>query len=290
VSINVLDTATGPPETVTAPARPTTKDARPSPRAPRPAARLLRGTRRVSGLVAVLALWQLGASRGLLGSTTPSPGQVVAEGWRMLGSGELVGNLGVSLTRVLKGLAIGLPIGLALGLLSGLVRLGEDVVDAPVQAVRMLPHLALVPLFIIWFGIGETSKILLIAIGVIFPLYINVFHGIRAVDERLVESARSCGLGRVGLIRKVVLPGALPQILVGLRQSLGIAWLSLVVAEQSATSSGIGYLINQAVQFMRTDAVFVVLVVYALLGVGTDLIVRGVERRALAWRRGLVAR
>jgi sulfonate transport system permease protein len=250
----------------------------------------LRRLRRVSGLVAVLVCWQVGASRGLLGSTTPTPAQVLTEAARLLGSGELLGNLGVSLVRVLKGLAIGLSIGLVFGLFAGLARLGEDILDAPVQAVRMLPHLALVPLFIIWFGIGETSKISLIAIGVIFPLYINVFHGIRGVDERLVESAKSCGLGRLDLIRKVVLPGALPQILVGLRQSLGIAWLSLVVAEQSATSSGIGYLINQATQFMRTDTVFVVLMVYALLGLGTDLLVRAVERRALAWRRGLVAR
>jgi sulfonate transport system permease protein len=287
MSVDVLHPPAGPSGSAP-PSSPPVKA--PAPNPARKAAGALRRLRRVSGLFAVLILWQLGASRGLLGSTTPTPAQVVAEAIRLLGSGELLSNLAVSLVRVLKGLAIGLSIGLVFGLVAGLARLGEDIIDAPVQAVRMLPHLALVPLFIIWFGIGETSKISLIAIGVIFPLYINVFHGIRGVDERLVEAARSCGLGRVGLIRKVVLPGALPQILVGLRQSLGIAWLSLVVAEQSATSSGIGYLINQATQFMRTDTVFVVLVVYALLGLGTDLLVRIVERRALSWRSGLVAR
>jgi sulfonate transport system permease protein len=287
MSVDVLDPLAG----SSGPAAPSSSSVKTSaPKLAPRAAGALRRLRKVSGLFAVLVLWQLGASRGLLGSTTPTPAQVLTEAIRLLQSGELLGNLGVSLIRVLKGLAIGLSIGLVLGLFAGLARLGEDIIDAPVQAVRMLPHLALVPLFIIWFGIGETSKISLIAIGVIFPLYINVFHGIRGVDERLVESARSCGLGRLGLIRKVVLPGALPQILVGLRQSLGIAWLSLVVAEQSATSSGIGYLINQATQFMRTDTVFVVLVVYALLGLGTDLLVRTVERRALSWRRGLVAR
>ncbi|MCW2888377.1 MAG: sulfonate transport system permease protein [Streptosporangiaceae bacterium] len=287
MSIDVLDPTAG----SSRPAAPSPSPVRSSvPKHARKAAGALRRLRRVSGLLAVLVCWQLGASRGLLGSTTPTPAQVLTEAVRLLGSGELLGNLAVSLVRVLKGLAIGLSIGLVFGLFAGLARLGEDIIDAPVQAVRMLPHLALVPLFIIWFGIGETSKVSLIAIGVIFPLYINVFHGIRGVDERLVESAKSCGLGRLQLIRKVVLPGALPQILVGLRQSLGIAWLSLVVAEQSATSSGIGYLINQATQFMRTDTVFVVLVVYALLGLGTDLLVRAVEHRALSWRRGLVAR
>lgn len=251
---------------------------------------LLRRARKASGLVAVLALWEIGARAGWLGGTTPPLSDVAVRGWEMLSSGELPENLGVSLVRVLKGLAIGLPAGLALGLLAGLFRIGEDIVDAPVQALRMLPHLALVPLFIIWFGIGETSKVGLIAVGAVFPLYINVFHGIRGVDERLVESARTCGLGRFDLVRKVVLPGALPQILVGLRLSLGVAWLTLVVVEQSATATGIGFVINQATQFLQMDTVFLVLVVYALLGVSTDLLVRLIERRALAWRRGLVAR
>ncbi|MER6816168.1 ABC transporter permease [Spirillospora sp. NPDC000708] len=273
------------------------RSALPGPAAPTAAGRsgalalsLLRRARKAGGLVAVLVLWEAGARAGWLGSTTPPVSDVAARGWEMASSGELFTNLGVSLLRVLKGLAIGLPLGLVLGLLSGLFRISEDVIDAPVQAVRMLPHLALVPLFIIWFGIGETSKVGLIAVGVVFPLYINVFHGIRGVDERLVESARTCGLGRLGLVRKVVLPGALPQILVGLRLSLGVAWLTLVVVEQSATASGIGFLINQATQFMQMDTVFVVLVLYALLGVSTDLLVRLIERRALAWRKGLVAR
>ncbi len=242
--------------------------------------------RRVTGLVAVLVLWQVGATFGWLGSTTPSPAEVVRAAGELIGNGDLAHHLGVSLTRVAKGLAIGLSIGLVLGLAAGLLRLAEDLVDAPIQALRMLPHLALVPIFIIWFGIGETSKIALIAIGPIFPLYLNVLHGIRGVDERIVESARSCGVGRFGLIRRVILPGALPQILVGLRQALGIGWLTLVVAEQTATTSGIGFLMNDAREFLRTDVIFVVLVLYALLGLATDLSVRIVERRALAWRRG----
>jgi sulfonate transport system permease protein len=242
--------------------------------------------RRVTGLVAVFVLWQVGANLGWLGTTTPSPTDVVNAARELIASGELAHHLGVSLARVAKGLAIGLTVGLLLGLAAGLLRLAEDLVDAPIQSLRMLPHLALVPIFIIWFGIGETSKIALIAIGPIFQLYLNVLHGIRGVDDRIVESARSCGVGRLGLIFRVILPGALPQILVGLRQALGLGWLSLVVAEQTATTSGVGFLMNDAREFLRTDVIFVVLVIYALLGLATDLFVRLIERRALAWRRG----
>ncbi|GGN75074.1 ABC transporter permease [Actinoplanes lobatus] len=259
------------------------------PTAPPPWRRIaaaLTPARRLTGLIVVLALWQIGSTSGWLGSTTPTPAEVFAAAKELIGSGELAHHLGVSLTRVAKGLAIGLSAGLLLGLAAGLLRLAEDVVDAPIQALRMLPHLALVPIFIIWFGIGESAKVALIAIGPIFPLYLNVLHGIRGVDERLVESARSCGVGRFGLIRRVILPGALPQILVGLRQALGIGWLSLVVAEQTATTSGVGFLMNDAREFLRTDVIFVVLVLYALLGLATDQFVRLIERRALAWRRG----
>jgi sulfonate transport system permease protein len=246
--------------------------------------------RRFAGLAVLLVAWQVCAAQGMLGAATPPPSQVLATGVELIRSGELPVHLLASLERVAKGLALGLSAGLVLGLAAGLFRLAEDVIDAPLQALRMLPHLALVPVFIIWFGIGETAKVALITIGPIFPLYINVFHGIRGVDERLVEAARTCGVTGPALVRKVILPGALPQILVGLRQSLGIGWLSLVVAEMTATTSGIGFLVTDAKEFLRTDVVFVVLVVYALLGLATDLLVRAIERKALAWRRGLVAR
>ncbi|GAA3933170.1 ABC transporter permease [Actinoplanes auranticolor] len=261
-------------------------DAPPAPARWRRAARRLTPARKATGLLTVLLLWQVGAGAGWLGTTTPSPTDVITAARELIASGELAHHLGVSLTRVAKGLAIGLSAGLLLGLAAGLLRLAEDLVDGPLQSLRMLPHLALVPIFIIWFGIGETSKIALIAIGPIFPLYLNVLHGIRGVDERLVESARSCGVGRPGLILRVILPGALPQILVGLRQALGLGWLSLVVAEQTATTAGVGFLMNDAREFLRTDVIFVVLVIYALLGLATDLFVRLIERRALAWRRG----
>ncbi len=270
----------------------TTSGAAALPHAPRIAARLqahgTRLTRFVSPLVLVL-LWQAASMAGLLSPRTlASPAQILLTGWGLLASGELPWHLAVSLARVAAGLAIGLTVGAGLALAAGLSRLGEDIVDAPVQMLRTLPFLALVPLFILWFGIGETPKIALVALGTAFPIYLNLFAGIRGVEPRLAEMGRVFGLDRRGLIRHVVLPGALPSALVGLRYSLGVAWLSLVVAEQVNANAGIGYLINDARDFLRTDVILVGLVLYALLGLGADTLVRALERRALAWRPVLV--
>jgi sulfonate transport system permease protein len=158
-----------------------------------------------------------------------------------------------------------------------------------VQMARMLPHLALVPLLIIWVGIGESMKITLVALGVFFPLYFNVYAGIRDIDERLVEAARTCGLGPWARLRHVILPGALPSLFLGLRLAIGAAWLSLVVGEQTNTQSGIGFLMMEAREFSQTDVVVLGLFVYAALGLLSDLLLRIAERRALQWRRGLQA-
>jgi sulfonate transport system permease protein len=242
--------------------------------------------RRLSGLLAVLLFWQYAATRGWVGTHLPSPAQVWDAAFELVRTGQLQTNLWASLQRVAKGLAFGLGFGLVLGLAAGLVKSIEDVVDPPMQALRMIPHLALVPAFIVWFGIGETSKVALILIGPLFPMYLNVVHGIRGVDNRLVEAAKSFGLGRTALIGKVIRPGALPQIFVGLRQALGIAWLSLVVAEQSAAPKGIGTLMSDARDSMRMDVIFVLLILYAVLGLVTDAFVRVLEHRALGWRQG----
>ena len=242
--------------------------------------------RRVSSLIAVLALWQLSASAGWLGILLPSPGQVWEAARELIDSGQLLQNVLVSLERVAKGLALALPVGLLLGLVAGLFKWIEDVVDPSLQALRMIPHLALIPVFIVWFGIGETSKVALILIGPLFPLYLNVLHGIRGVDARLVEAAQSFGLGRLEVIRRVILPGALPQIFVGLRQALGVAWLTLVVAEMTAAPHGIGTLLSDARDALRLDIIFVLLILYALLGVATDLFVRLLEKHFLVWRQG----
>ncbi|RMI34891.1 ABC transporter permease [Nocardia stercoris] len=253
------------------------------------ARRITRFARRSSGLVIVLVIWQLGA-RGWLGTTTPAPSEVLSAGWELIVSGELWRHLAASTRRVGVGLGIGIAIGLLLGAAAGLFRAAEDLVNGPLQALRMLPTLALVPVFIIWFGIGDTFKIALIVVAPIFPIYLNVLAGIRGVDRRLVEAAESLGLSRFQLTTRVVLPGALPQILVGLRQALGIGWLTLVVAEMQTTPVGLGFLMNDAKEYLRTDQIFLVLVIYAVLGLLTDLFVRLLEHRFLAWRNGFEGR
>ncbi len=195
----------------------------------------------------------------------------------------------MSLVRVVIGLGIGLVLGVAFGIFAGLSRLGEDTVDATLQRVRTWSHLARGPRYIIWCGIGETPKIALIALGTVFPIYLNLFAGIRAVDRKILEAATTLDLTRAEIIWNVVLPSALPQFLVGLRYAVGIAWLTLVVAEQVNASSGIGYLVMNARDFLQTDVIFVGLIIYAILGLVTDQMVRAIERRALAWRPSFIA-
>jgi sulfonate transport system permease protein len=243
------------------------------------------------GPLALLLLWQLASSLGLVSTRVLAAPITVAEtGWDLLRSGELQEHLWVSLGRVARGLGIGVSLGLVLALLSGLSKWGEDLLDPPIQMLRTLPILALVPLFILWFGIGETPKVLLVALGTLFPIYLNTYAGIRGIDAKLVEAAQTLELGRGSLVWHVILPGALPSALVGLRYSMGIAWLILVISEQINATAGIGYLMTNAREFLRTDIIVVGLVVYSLLGLLTDALVRGLERRVLAWRAGFTGR
>jgi sulfonate transport system permease protein len=235
--------------------------------------------------ILLLLLWELGSRSGLIPPRIlATPSTVLATLWSMIVSGELPSNLVVSLARASAGLAIGLVVGTTLALVSGLSRLGESTVDPLMQIKRTIPSLALTPLFIVWFGIGEAPKITLIGVGTTFPIYLNLFSGIRAVDTRLIEAARSFGLKGLGLITHVVLPGALPSFLTGLRYAMGVALLVLVVAEQINAQAGLGYLINNARDFMRSDVIVVCLLVYASLGLAADQAVRILENRALAWR------
>ncbi|PRY32650.1 sulfonate transport system permease protein [Umezawaea tangerina] len=213
-----------------------------------------------------------------------SPVTVLGSAVELTADGQLGSAFLVSMGRVLGGFAIGALVGVALGLSSGLSRWGERIFDPPVQMLRTLPHLGLIPLFILWFGIGEEPKLALVAAGVAFPLYLNLHAGIRQTDPGLLEASRVLGYTAVERVVHVVLPSALPQTLVGLRISLGAAWLSLIVAEQVNADAGIGYLINNAREFLRTDVVVVGLLVYALLGLATDGLVRGLERRLLRWQ------
>jgi sulfonate transport system permease protein len=245
-------------------------------------------TRWLSPLL-LLAAWELGSRTGLIPERTlAAPSAVLVTLGQMIVNGELGYNLAVSLGRAAFGLAIGVTLGVVLGLAAGLSRSGEAMVDPLMQIKRTIPVLALTPLFIVWFGIGETPKIALIAFATLFPVYLNLYQGIRGVDVRLIEAARSFGLGQAQLVTQVILPGALPSLLTGLRYALSIAVLVLVIAEQINASAGLGYLVNNARDFLRTDIIVVCLMVYALLGLGADWVVRLIERRTLAWRPSMV--
>lgn len=260
-----------------------------APAGPAKSRRTRRWQRAVSP-IALLVLWEAGARAGLIPEEKlPAPSLVLATGWRLAKDGTLGEHLADSLTRAGIGLAVGGILALLLGAVAGLLRLGDDLVDPPVQMARMLPHLALLPLLIIWVGIGEELKVTLVALGVFFPLYFNVYAGIRDIDERLVEAAKTCGLNAWQRLRHVVLPGALPALFLGLRLSIGAAWLSLVVGEQVNADRGIGFLMMEAREFSQTDVVVFGLFVYALLGLLSDVLLRIVERRTLTWRRGLQA-
>ncbi len=235
--------------------------------------------------LAILAIWQAGSAlEWIPRQPMPPPSAIATAFWQLAVTGQLVNNILVSLGRVAIGLSIGVGIGSALAIAAGLSRVGEDAIDATVQMLRTLPHLALIPLMIMWFGIGETPKITLIALGSMFPIYLNLFSGIRGADRKLREAASTLGLSRAETVLNVVLPAALPGFLVGLRQAFGIAWITLVVAEQINASAGIGYLVMNARDFLRTDIIFVGLTIYALLGLITDQSVRLLERYLLAWR------
>jgi sulfonate transport system permease protein len=234
--------------------------------------------------LSLLLAWELAADTGLLSARVlPAPSATLAAFWDTLTSGALLHHVAVSTRRALIGLAIGGSIGFGLGLLNGVFPLAERLLDSSLQMLRNVPHLAVIPLVILWFGIGEEAKLFLVAVGVFFPLYLNTLHGIRHVDRGLVEMARSYGLGPVALFARVILPGALPSILVGLRYALGIMWLTLIVAETISASSGIGYMTMNAREFLQTDVVLLGIIIYALLGKLADALTRRLERSCLAW-------
>ena len=235
--------------------------------------------------VVLLVLWQIASAAGVLSERVlPAPSLIFDAGLELLRNGELADALAISGTRVVQGLVLGGVIGVALGALVGLSKLAEATVDPPLQMLRALPHLGLIPLFILWFGIGETPKILLVALGVAFPLYLNTFSAIRQIDRNFLDTAVVLGFSWRQRFTTIIAPSIAPQLLVGLRQSLAIAWLSLIVAEQINAESGLGYIINNARDFLRVDTIIFGLVVYALMGIATDGIVRVLEKRALRYR------
>lgn len=234
--------------------------------------------------LALLALWQIAVVSGWLSTRIlPAPSAVLTAGWALLSSGDIWKHLAISAQRASIGFVIGGGLGLLLGVITGLSRWGERLLDSSIQMVRNVPHLALIPLVILWFGIDESAKIFLVALGTLFPIYLNTYHGIRNVDAGLVEMARSYGLSGFALFWQVILPGALPSILVGVRFALGFMWLTLIVAETISASAGIGYLAMNAREFLQTDVVVVAILLYAVLGKLADVAARALERTWLRW-------
>lgn len=232
----------------------------------------------------VILAWQLASQAGLLRpEIMPAPTAVAAAGWTLLGSGELWKHVQISAWRAGIGFAIGGGIGFTLGMANGLSRMSETLLDSTLQMVRNVPHLALIPLVILWFGIDEQAKLFLVALGVFFPMYVNTLHGVRSVDHQLLEMGRAYGMSGRRVFWRIVLPGALPSVFVGLRYGLGIMWLTLIVAETISASSGIGYMAMNAREFMLVDVVVLAILIYALLGKLADSIARLLERACLAW-------
>lgn len=240
--------------------------------------------------VGVILLWQVSSQAGWLSTRVlPEPWAVLKAFWTLTASGEIWQHVGTSTWRAAVGFAIGGGLGMALGLLTGTFRPAEMLLDSSFQMIRNIPALALIPLVILWFGIDETAKLFLVALGVFFPIYLNTFHGIRSVDKGLIEMARSYGLSGWQLYRQVILPGALASILVGVRFSLGLTWVLLIVAETISAQAGIGYMTMNAREFLQTDVVLVGILLYALLGKLADLLAKGLERWWLRWHPGYQA-
>lgn len=240
------------------------------------------------GPALLIGAWVLGSATGALDpETLPAPWTVAQTAGDLIADGRLQSNLLTSLQRAAIGLGLGVVIGVVLALVAGLSRIGEAVVDGPVQIKRSIPTLALIPLFIVWFGIGEEMKLIVITTSVLIPVYINTHAYLRSVDARYVELAETVGLSRWEFLRRIALPGSLPGFFLGLRLAVTISWLALVVVEQVNATSGIGYLMTQARTYGQIDVIVVGLVIYGLLGLFGDLAVRAAERKALAWRQTL---
>ncbi|TLH71025.1 ABC transporter permease [Mycolicibacterium cosmeticum] len=249
--------------------------------------RLPRPLRRLIGPLAILTVWAVGSATELLDRNLfPPPTEVAATAWRLLGDGQLALHVGTSATRVVTGTVLGILIGVVLAVAAGLTRTGEDLLDWTMQILKAVPNFALTPLLIIWMGIGEGPKIVLITTGVAIAIYINTYSGIRGVDRQLVEMAHTLEASRRALVTQVILPGAMPNFLVGLRLGLSSAWLSLIFAEMINTTEGIGFLMSRAQTNLQFDVSLLVIVIYAVAGLLSYALVRLLERLLLSWRNG----
>ena len=240
--------------------------------------------------VTLLVMWSVGSASGVIpDGVLASPWQTAETAWTLSADGTLPWSIAASLRRATIGFAVGGGLGIMAGIVSGTWRVGEDLLDGTLQMLRTIPFVALAPLFMVWFGITEVSKIALVAFASFFPLYLNTHSGIRDVDGRLIEAGRVVGLQPWGLIREVLVPGALPSILVGLRYSLVLSIIALVVAEQINLTTGIGALLGDARRFVQTDVMALCIATYAILGWIVNRAAERLARWQLSWRNGVRA-
>ncbi|AUT73977.1 ABC transporter permease subunit [Paraburkholderia hospita] len=232
----------------------------------------------------LVVIWEAAARIGVITpQVLPAPSSVLGTALDLARNGELFVHLGVSLLRAVAGFIIGGTIGIALGIMVGFSPLAQAIFDRSIQMVRAVPFLAMLPLVIVWFGVGEVAKIFLVALAVLFPIYINTMLGIRQIDPKLMELAKVIGLNWPAVVRRIILPGAMPSILTGVRYALAHAWLALVIAETLATTKGIGFLAMDAREFLQTNVIVLTIIIYAIIGVVADALVRALEGRFLSW-------
>ncbi|MGE6258356.1 ABC transporter permease subunit [Heyndrickxia sporothermodurans] len=237
----------------------------------------------------IVIIWQVVSMNEWVSTRlVPDPLTVVSSFYHLIISGELFFHMKISLARALTGLLVGGGIGFILGIVNGLSRFSYLFTDTTLQMIRNIPNLALIPLVIVWFGIDEGAKIFLVAIGVMFPIYINTLHGIKNIDAGMIEMGRMYKLKGWKLFKEILLPGALPSIFVGLRYALGIMWITLIVAETIATSKGVGYLAMTAQQFMQSDIIIITIILYALFGKLADILAQWGEKKALRWHKSYI--
>ncbi|MFJ1800880.1 ABC transporter permease [Streptomyces sp. NPDC088180] len=243
---------------------------------------------RLIGPVLLVALWWAASASGHLDPRILSgPGSVLSTAADLVATGRLQDNVLISLQRAGLGLLFGVTAGVVLAVTAGLSRSGEYLLDGPLQIKRAIPSLAMLPLLILWLGIGEQMKVTVIALGVAVNMYINTYASLTSIDSRYVELAEGLDLGRAQFLRKVVVPGSLPGFFVGLRLGVTSSWLGLIVVEQINSTSGIGYMMFQAQQYAQSDVIIVGLVAYGIFGFASDAGVRAIERKVLSWRRTL---